>query len=139
MELSKKIKDRSVVLGIVGLGYVGLPLAVEFGKKFNVIGFDINTDRIDELKKGIDKTLEVSAQELQETKNLRFTSNLNDLEKAEVFIVTVPTPVDSFKRPDLTPLLKASESVSKVLYMNRLFTRDVQKKIVSRSLKNSAG
>ena len=115
MELQKKIKDRSIVLGIVGLGYVGLPLAVEFGKKFNVIGFDINEKRIEELKKGIDKTLEVSPEDLQEAEKLCFTADLNDMQKVEIFIVTVPTPVDSFKRPDLTPLLKASETVGQVI------------------------
>ena len=84
-------------------------------KKYKVIGFDINEKRIEELKKGIDKTLEVSEKELKGASNLCFTSNLNNLQKAEIFIVTVPTPVDSFKRPDLTPLLKASETVGKVL------------------------
>ena len=107
MEVQKKYDDRSVVLGIIGLGYVGLPLAVEFGKKYNVIGFDINEKRISELKDGIDKTLEVSSEELKDAKKLSFTSNLNDLQKVEIFIVTVPTPVDSFKRPDLTPLYKS--------------------------------
>ncbi len=115
MEIKKKIEDKKVILGIIGLGYVGLPLAVEFGKKFNVIGFDINEKRIEDLKKGIDKTLEVSPEELQKVSKLCFTSNLNDLQKVEIFIITVPTPVDSFKRPDLTPLLKASETVGKVL------------------------
>ena len=115
MEVQKKINDRSVVLGVIGLGYVGLPLAVEFGKKFNVIGFDINEKRIEELKKGIDKTLEVTSGELKEADKLCYTANLNDLQQVEIFIVTVPTPVDSFKRPDLTPLIKASETVGKVL------------------------
>jgi UDP-N-acetyl-D-galactosamine dehydrogenase len=115
MEVQKKINDRSLVLGIIGLGYVGLPLAVEFGKKFNVIGFDINEKRIEELKKGIDKTLEVTLGELKEADKLCYTANLNDLQQVEIFIVTVPTPVDSFKRPDLTPLIKASETVGKVL------------------------
>ena len=115
MEIKKKIEDKTVILGVIGLGYVGLPLAVEFSKKYNVIGFDINEKRIEELKKGIDKTLEVSTKELQEARKLCYTSNLNDLQKVEIFIVTVPTPVDSFKRPDLTPLLKASETVGKVL------------------------
>ena len=115
MEVQKKINDRSVVLGVIGLGYVGLPLAVEFGKKFNVIGFDINEKRIEELKKGIDKTLEVTLGELKEADKLCYTANLNDLQQVEIFIVTVPTPVDSFKRPDLTPLIKASETVGKVL------------------------
>jgi UDP-N-acetyl-D-galactosamine dehydrogenase len=115
MDILKKIEERNIVLGVIGLGYVGLPLAVEFGKKFKVIGFDINEKRIEELKSGIDKTLEVSKEELKEAGKLSFTSNLNDLQGVEIFIVTVPTPVDSFKRPDLTPLIKASESVGKVL------------------------
>ena len=115
MELLKRIKERTSVLGIIGLGYVGLPLAVEFGKKYKVIGFDINEKRIEELKKGVDKTQEVSEKELQKTDKLCFTSNLNDLQKAEIFIVTVPSPVDSFNRPDLSQLLKASKTVGKLL------------------------
>jgi UDP-N-acetyl-D-galactosamine dehydrogenase len=118
MDILKKIEERKALLGVIGLGYVGLPLAVEFGKKYNVIGFDINEKRIEELKKGVDKTLEVSASELKEAEKLCFTSNLNDLQKVEVFIVTVPTPVDSYNRPDLTPLLKASETVGKALKKN---------------------
>ena len=115
MEILKKIEEKKAILGIIGLGYVGLPLAVEFGKKYKVIGFDINEKRIEELKKWKDKTLEVSADELKKSSNLCFTSNLNDLQNVEFFVVTVPTPVDSFKRPDLTPLLRASETVGKVL------------------------
>jgi len=115
---SKTLKNSQIktrILGIIGLGYVGLPLAVEFGKKFNVLGFDISMKRISDLKKGTDKTLEVSEKELKKAKNLCFTTDLNDLLKADIYIVTVPTPVDSFKRPDLSPLLKASETVGKVL------------------------
>jgi UDP-N-acetyl-D-galactosamine dehydrogenase len=115
MDLSKKIEDNSAVLALIGLGYVGLPLAVEFGKKFKVIGFDINEKRINELKKGVDRTLEVSSDELAEAKHLTYTSKLEDLKLAEVFIVTVPTPVDDFKVPDLTPVIKASETVGKVI------------------------
>ena len=117
METKKliKVKDRTAILGIIGLGYVGLPLAVEFGKKFNVVGFDINKKRINELKDGIDKTLEVSKKELNDSTNLSFTTSVDDLRKADIYIVTVPTPVDSFKRPDLTFLLKASDTVGKVL------------------------
>ena len=115
MELSKKIENKTVVLGIIGLGYVGLPLAVEFGKKYKIIGFDINEKRIKELKDGIDKTLEVNKEELSEAKNLSFSNKLDELKKADVFIVTVPTPVDSFKIPDLTPVIKASETVGKVI------------------------
>lgn len=102
-------------IGIIGLGYVGLPLAVEFGKKFEVIGFDINKTRIDELGKGIDRTREVESGELLESTGLKFTTQIEELGGANVFIVTVPTPIDEFKKPDLTPLIKASETVGKVL------------------------
>ena len=115
MNLTNKIEDKTVILTLIGLGYVGLPLAVEFSKKYKVIGFDINDRRIDELRKGKDRTLEVSSEELAEAKQLSFTSKLEDLKKADVFIVTVPTPVDDFKVPDLTPVLKASETVGKVI------------------------
>ncbi len=115
MDLLKKIDDKSVVLALIGLGYVGLPLAVEFGKKYKVIGFDINEKRINELKKGIDKTLEVNSAELLEAKNLSYSCKIEELRSANIFIVTVPTPVDDFKVPDLTPVLKASETVGKVL------------------------
>lgn len=115
MNLEQKINDKSVVIGIIGLGYVGLPLAVEFGKKYKVIGFDINSKRVEELKNGIDRTLEVSIEELKEAQGLTFTTELEDLKKASVYIVTVPTPVDDFKVPDLTPVLKASETVGKVI------------------------
>ena len=102
-------------LAIIGLGYVGLPLAVEFGKKRQVVGFDINQKRIDELKSGNDFTLETTAEELHDAKLLSYTTNLEDLRDCACFIVTVPTPIDEHKRPDLTPLIKASESVGKVL------------------------
>ncbi|WP_430390351.1 Vi polysaccharide biosynthesis UDP-N-acetylglucosamine C-6 dehydrogenase TviB [Dyella sp. 20L07] len=102
-------------LAIIGLGYVGLPLAVEFGKRYDTLGFDINQGRIDELRAGRDSTLEVSAEELGEAPKLRFSSELADLADRNVFIVTVPTPIDSAKRPDLTPLIRASETLSKVL------------------------
>ncbi|MEG6991768.1 Vi polysaccharide biosynthesis UDP-N-acetylglucosamine C-6 dehydrogenase TviB, partial [Pseudomonas aeruginosa] len=107
------MKDLKVA--VVGLGYVGLPLAVEFGKKRTVVGFDINQGRISELRQGIDSTLEVDAAELKEASELSFTFNLQDLQKCNVFIVTVPTPIDEHKQPDLTPLVKASESIGKVL------------------------
>lgn len=105
-------------LAIIGLGYVGLPLAVEFGKKYPVIGFDIKKERIDELKQGKDHTLEVSPEEFTLSKHLSFTYQIEDLKEATVFIVTVPTPVDIAKKPDLTPLLKASETVGKALKKN---------------------
>lgn len=102
-------------LAIIGLGYVGLPLAVEFGKKFPTIGFDINQARVEELKGGNDHTLETTAEELRDAEHLSYTDHLDDLRDANVFIVTVPTPIDDHKRPDLSPLIKASESVGKVI------------------------
>ncbi|WP_289082225.1 Vi polysaccharide biosynthesis UDP-N-acetylglucosamine C-6 dehydrogenase TviB [uncultured Sulfitobacter sp.] len=102
-------------IAVIGLGYVGLPLAVEFGKKRKVVGFDINIDRIAELRAGKDNTLEVDAAEMAEAAHLSFTDQLDDLAECTTFIVTVPTPIDEHKRPDLTPLLKASETIGKVL------------------------
>ena len=95
-------------IAVVGLGYVGLPLAVEFGMKMPVMGFDINKPRIDELNSGIDSTLEVSSDELAQASKLSYSSNVEDLKSCNVYIVTVPTPIDKFKKPDLTPLEKAS-------------------------------
>ncbi len=108
-----KLKD--IKLSIIGLGYVGLPLAVEFGRKRSVVGFDINQRRIDELKAGNDFTLETTQEELAAAKQLSYTTHLDDLRACNCFIVTVPTPIDEYKRPDLTPLMKASETVGKVL------------------------
>lgn len=102
-------------IAIIGLGYVGLPLAVEFGKHKPTIGFDINTDRIQELKSGHDHTLEVTSDELKHVHQLSYTADIEDLKTANFFIVTVPTPIDDFKQPDLTPLVKASQSIAKVL------------------------
>jgi UDP-N-acetyl-D-glucosamine/UDP-N-acetyl-D-galactosamine dehydrogenase len=102
-------------IAVIGLGYVGLPLAVEFGKARPVIGFDINASRIDELRAGHDKTLEVSNDELTTADQLAFTSDPADLAAASIYIVNVPTPIDAHKRPDLTPLLKASEMIGDVL------------------------
>ncbi len=102
-------------IAIIGLGYVGLPLAVEFGKKVPVVGFDIHQKRIDELKSGNDHTLEVSPEELAQATQLSYTANLEDLKDCNFFIVTVPTPIDEFKQPDLTPLVKASTSIGQVL------------------------
>ena len=102
-------------IAIIGLGYVGLPLAVEFGKKREVIGFDTNKDRIAELRKDNDLTLEVTKQEFKDSIYLSFTTNLNDLKDCNIFIVTVPTPIDKHKKPDLTALEKSSETVSAVL------------------------
>jgi len=102
-------------IAVVGLGYVGLPLAVEFGKKRSVIGFDINVKRIAELKGGHDHTLETTPEELKAATYLTFTSHVDELKDCAVFIVTVPTPIDNANRPDLTPLIKASETVGKVM------------------------
>jgi UDP-N-acetyl-D-glucosamine/UDP-N-acetyl-D-galactosamine dehydrogenase len=102
-------------IGIIGLGYVGLPLAVEFGKHREVLGFDINQQRISELQSGQDHTLECSPAQLKEAALLGFSSELNELKACQIFIVTVPTPVDQANRPDMTPLVKASETVGKVL------------------------
>src|SRR5512139_2903804 len=110
-----KFNLRNLKIGIVGLGYVGLPLAVEFGKRFNTVGFDVKTARVDELRSGRDSTLETDEQELAEATKLTYTTRLEDLRPCKVFIVTVPTPIDDYKRPDLTPLEKSSESVGKVL------------------------
>lgn len=105
-------------IGIIGLGYVGLPLAVEFGKVTDTIGFDINAVRIEELRKGIDRTLECEPDELAQAARLTYSLNIDDLKTVNYFIVTVPTPVDDYKKPDLTPLIKASETVGKVLKKN---------------------
>ncbi len=106
---------EDIKLAVIGLGYVGLPLAVEFGKKRTVIGFDINQKRISELKSGVDHTLEVSATELKEANQLSFTNELEYLSGSNCFIVTVPTPIDEHKNPDLRPLIQASETVGKIL------------------------
>ena len=102
-------------IGVVGLGYVGLPLAVEFGRQFDTIGFDIKPDRIKELTRGRDRTLEVGAAELRGAKRLTYTAAINDLKRCNIYIVTVPTPIDEFKRPDLTPLVRASEALGQVI------------------------
>ena len=104
-----------IKLAIIGLGYVGLPLAVEFGKQRHVVGFDINQQRINELNAGHDATLETEPYELQAADRLSFSTNSEDLRSCNCFIVTVPTPIDEHKRPDLSPLMKASETVGKVL------------------------
>ncbi len=108
------LKD-DIKIAVVGLGYVGLPLAVEFGKKYSVLGFDVNSKRIEELKNGKDITLEVEDKELNDTKFLRFTSNVDELSSCNIYIVTVPTPIDENKFPDLKFLESASEMIGKVL------------------------
>ncbi len=102
-------------IAVIGLGYVGLPLAVEFGKKMPTVGFDINQGRIDELRKGHDRTLEVDDAELKTSTHLSYATDLEGIKDCNIYIVTVPTPIDKNKRPDLTPLVKASETVGKVL------------------------
>ncbi|HZC86894.1 MAG TPA: Vi polysaccharide biosynthesis UDP-N-acetylglucosamine C-6 dehydrogenase TviB [Steroidobacteraceae bacterium] len=109
------LRLRKCRIGVVGLGYVGLPLAVEFGKHFETIGFDVNPKRVAQLRKGRDSTLEVSPEELRAAQQLTFTTDLEGLRRCRVFIVTVPTPIDGYKRPDLSPLVRASESVGTVL------------------------
>ncbi len=106
---------RKCRIGVVGLGYVGLPLAVEFGKHYETTGFDVKAERIAQLRRGRDVTLEASRAELKEAKRLSFTTDLNKLKSCQVFIVTVPTPIDDYKRPDLTALRRASESVGAVM------------------------
>ena len=105
----------SMKIAMIGLGYVGLPLAVEFGKKYSTIGFDINETRINELKGGVDNTLEVEPELLATADKLSYTCNTNDIKDCNIYIVTVPTPIDKHKRPDLTPLIKASELLGPIL------------------------
>ena len=109
------MKLKNTKIAIIGLGYVGLPLAVEFGKKIDVIGFDINQARIDELKSGKDSTLELATDELINLKSLKFSSSIEDINDCNVYIVTVPTPIDDANAPDLTPLQKSSAMLSKVI------------------------
>ena len=102
-------------IAMIGLGYVGLPLAVEFGKKYTTVGFDINQPRVDELKAGHDHTLEVSDEELKEALHLSYTADVEEIKQCDIYIVTVPTPIDDYKQPDLTPLEKASALLGKVI------------------------
>lgn len=115
MHLSKTPK-----LAIIGLGYVGLPLAVEFGKQLDCVGFDIQQQRIDELRSGIDNTLETSPEELQQAKGLSYSRDAADIRDCDIYIVTVPTPIDGSNQPDLTPLIKASELVGSVISANNV-------------------
>ena len=107
--------NKDLKLAIIGLGYVGLPLALEFAKKRSVIGFDINKKRIDELKLGIDKNLEFTKKELQESKQINFTDDKKKLKSTNCYIITVPTPIDEFKKPNLKPLFGASEMIGKII------------------------
>ena len=106
---------EKVNIGIIGLGYVGLPLAVEFGKSYSTIGFDINSQRVSQLQAGHDFTLEVSDEELSQSSKLLYSSDVNQLKQCNVYIITVPTPIDEHKQPDLTPLIKASEMLAQVI------------------------
>lgn len=113
--MEEKIKSGDIKVALIGLGYVGLPLAVEFGKKFDTIGFDVKQERLEALRNREDSTLETSTEELEAAKFLKYTSNPDDLCDRDIFIVTVPTPVDKYNRPDLTPLYRASETVGKTM------------------------
>tara|TARA_B110000003_G_scaffold250058_1_gene262815 strand:+ start:1095 stop:2360 length:1266 start_codon:yes stop_codon:yes gene_type:complete len=106
---------EKVRIAVIGQGYVGLPLAIEFGKKYPTLGFDINETRIDELKKGVDHTNEASPEQLRDAKQLTFSANINDIKGCNIYIVTVPTPIDEFKKPDLNPLLGASKMLGEIL------------------------
>ncbi|MDB4856701.1 Vi polysaccharide biosynthesis UDP-N-acetylglucosamine C-6 dehydrogenase TviB [Gammaproteobacteria bacterium] len=108
-----KIKNSQIA--VIGLGYVGLPLAVEFGKQFKTFGFDINESRVKELLSGSDSTMEVSSDQLKDSTNLSFSTDITDIKNCNIFIVTVPTPIDKHKNPDLTPLIRASTSVGSVI------------------------
>ncbi|MDE1462976.1 Vi polysaccharide biosynthesis UDP-N-acetylglucosamine C-6 dehydrogenase TviB [Spartinivicinus poritis] len=111
--MDQRLKDRKIA--VIGLGYVGLPLAVEFGKHYNTVGFDINQTRVAELCDGVDKTLEVDSAELKAVDKLSYTASVADLKDCSIYIVTVPTPIDAYRQPDLTPLTKASEMLAKVI------------------------
>ncbi len=112
--------NNQEIIGVIGLGYVGLPLAIEFSKKYNTIGFDINSNRIKDLNNGIDKTLECTKDEIKSRHNLKFTTEEKDLKDINIFIVTVPTPVDIHNQPDLIPLKQATKTVAKFLSKDNL-------------------
>ena len=113
--MHKISQPENIKIAIIGLGYVGLPLAVEFGKKYSVLGFDINQTRIDELTSGYDRTQEMTIEELKSLQHLSFSTDKEALKTCNIFIVTVPTPIDKYKKPDLTPLLSASRTIGKFL------------------------
>ena len=110
-----EIKNKEIKIAIIGLGYVGLPLAVEFGRKYDTVGFDVKPERLEALRRGEDTTLETSSEDLKAAIRLKYSGDPADLKDRDIFIVTVPTPVDQYNRPDLTPLYKASETVGKVM------------------------
>lgn len=109
---------KNTQIAIIGLGYVGLPLALEFSKKYKVFGFDINTNRINELNNGIDKTKEVQDQDLHHLEKIHFTNEINFIANCNIFIITVPTPIDKFKAPDLKPLIEATKMIGKIIKQN---------------------
>ena len=111
----KKIYSQEIKIAVIGLGYVGLPLAVEFGKKFDTVGFDVKQSRLEMLRRGEDLTLETSKEDLAAATKLRYSCDLEDLKDRDIFIVAVPTPVDQYNRPDLTPLYRSSETVGKTM------------------------
>ncbi len=111
----EKIKNGDIKVAVIGLGYVGLPLAVEFGKKFDTVGFDKKAARLESLRQGVDATLETSAADLKAASKLRYSNDLNDLKDRDMFIVAVPTPVDKYNRPDLTPLYGSSDTVGRAM------------------------
>ncbi len=115
MKIKRNFMLRGTRVGVIGLGYVGLPLAVEFGRQYPTTGYDINRERIRQLSRGRDSTLEVSSKELKHSTNLVFSTNIRALKRCNTYIVTVPTPIDQYKRPDLGPMIMASESVGQVL------------------------
>ena len=121
------MKFNKPKIAVIGLGYVGLPLAIEFSKKYDLIGFDIDSERIDDLKKGFDKTNEVNQSVLKNLKNLVFSSDILVLNDVNIFIVTVPTPVDKNNNPDLTPLKSATEIVAKNLRKNDINSKSKNK------------
>ena len=109
------MKLKEINIAVIGQGYVGLPLAIEFGKNWPVVGFDINKNRIEELKLGFDGTKEANKAQIKSAKQLRFSYNIDEISKCNVYVVTVPTPIDKYKTPDLRPLKKASEMLSKII------------------------
>ena len=109
---------KNIKISVIGLGYVGLPLAIEFSKHYNVTGFDIDEERINELYNNFDRTDEVTSQNLKDAKNIIYTSNIDKIKECNVYIITVPTPVDQFKKPDLNILKSATASIGEILKKN---------------------
>ena len=109
------LKKKNLKIAIIGLGYVGLPLALEFAKKKSIIGFDISKDRINELKSGKDRNLEFNKHELKNLKRLNFTNKVEDIKSSNCFIITVPTPIDQFRKPNLRPLLNATKMLGRII------------------------